>query len=189
MNLMSQAEYARQRNRAKSLITRYVKDGRIVLVDRKVDPEQADKALGFTKVHKAHNEEDGDKKNESGDYWKEKTRRESAEASLKELDLSRRQGELVEVDVVAQEFSKMVDAVRQQLLSIPTKIAPTVHAQKTIHAIHRIIEDAIHDALNDFGTYNAESGKPRTGRAPSKNRSASAKVKTNAKAKRQRVGK
>jgi len=189
VNLMSQAEYARQRNRAKSLISRYVKDGRIVLVGKQVDSDQADKALGFTSGGKARNEDDGDKKNGSGDYWKEKTRRESAEAGLKELDLAQRQGELVEVEVVAHEFSKMVDAVRQQLLSLPTKIAPAVHTQKTIHAIHRIIEEAIHDALNDFGTYNAETGKPRSARTPRKNRGASSKAKTNAKTKGQRVGK
>lgn len=189
MNLMSQAEYARQRKRAKSLISRYVKDGRIVLVDGKVDPNQADTALGFTSDGGVHKNDAEGKTKDGDNYWKEKTRREAAEASLKELDLALRRGELVEVDAVVHEFSKMVDAVRQQLLSIPTKIAPAVQSQKTIPATHRLIEQAIHEALNDFGTYNAKTGKPRTPRTPRKNRVAGKKVKTNTKAKSKRVGK
>ncbi len=186
---MSQSEYARQRGRARSLISRYVKQGRIVLVKGKVDVEKADVVLGFVSDGGV-NKKGSDDKNDDGDnYWKEKARREAAEASLKELDLAERRKELVEVDLVAHEFSKMVDAVRQQLLSIPTKISPTVKSAKSIAEIHRLIEQSIHEALNDFGTYNANTGKPRASRASSKNRGPSKKVKARPKTKSKRVGK
>lgn len=186
MELLSRAEYARRRNRAKSLITRYVKDGRIVLVDGKVNPEQADKALGFTNENEFEKEKNGES---GGDYWKEKTRREAAEASLKELDLARRRGELIEVNIAVHEFSKLADSVRQNLLAIPTKIASVVYGQKTIPATQRVIELAIHEALNEFGTYNAESGKPRASRASRQNRSVGKKAKAPAKTDSERVGK
>ncbi len=162
MNLMSQSEYARKRNRARSLISRYVKQGRIILVDGKVDTEQADKALGFINENGVHNvHKNGDRANtNSGDnYWKEKTRCEAANASLKELELARRRQELVEVEAVDYEFSKLVAAVRQKLLAIPSKIAPITHKQKTIAATQRLIEQGIHEAMNEFGSYDAKSGK------------------------------
>ncbi len=168
MNLMSQSEYARKRNRARSLISRYVKQGRIILVDGKVNTEQADKALGFLNENSVHNvHKNGDRGNASGgdNYWKEKTRREAAEASLKEMELARRRQELVEVEAVDYEFSKLVAAVRQKLLAVPSKIAPLTHNQKTVAATQRIFEQGIHEALNELGNYDAKSGKSRSPRA------------------------
>jgi phage terminase Nu1 subunit (DNA packaging protein) len=170
MNLMSQSEYARKRNRARSLISRYVKHGRIVLVNGKVDPEQADTALGFGNGNGVVKNGDSISTKNGDNYWKEKARCQAAEASLKEMDLAQRRQELVEVDLVDYEFSKLVAAVRQKLLAIPSKIAPITFAQKTVAATQRLIEQGIHEALNDLGTYNAKSGKckPFSIRRPNK---------------------
>lgn len=182
MELISQAEYARRVKKDKGLISRHVKHGRIILENGKVNPVQADQALGYSSSGDSENV-DSEKKGQGKNYWEEKTRRESAEASLKELELAFRRKELVEVEVVSQEFSKLVDAVRQKLLAIPSKIAPITHQQKTIAATRQIIEQGIHEALNEFGSYNPKTGKSGSSRAPNKNRGASKKAKATAKAK------
>ncbi len=81
MDLISQAEYARQRNRAKSLISRYVKQGRVKLKDGKVDPTQADAALGFT-GGEIVNEKNG---NGKPNLWDERARLVGFKADIAEM--------------------------------------------------------------------------------------------------------
>lgn len=111
--LITQSEYARRRGVAKSAVARAVAEGRIRLIEGKVDPEVAD--IQWAKNTRAR--ADAGKQSTRGktvdppqrpvdpegqgiDYADHRARRERAEADKAELEARRMAGQLVEKDAV-----------------------------------------------------------------------------------------
>lgn len=73
-----------------------------------------------------------------------------AKAKMAEIDLRKRQGEVVEIRTVTTLLERIIGACRARLLSVPKKISPVVAAEKDVNKTSVIIEDAIHEGLNEL---------------------------------------
>lgn len=161
----------------KQQVNRWVKAGRLRLnANKKTDQDELERFAA----------EQDDKQNGKLNLFDEQARLTKINADLKELDLRNRQGELVEVDAVVGEVGKLVFAVRQRLLGLGSRLAPVL-AKRPAGFIKDEIDKAIHETLNEFGKYNAESGECGPAKSTRKSRKPRAKSKAPAKTKRQRV--
>lgn len=148
MELISQREYARRRGIAPSLVNKYVKQGKIKLKNGKINPDQAGKAL----------EQGGDA---GTDYWKEKARHEKWKADLAEIEVAKKKHELVPVELVTEHLEKMLTAVRQKIMSLPTKSAPLIFSEESVAGMRAVLEREVDENLNELSSYNPE--KPNGG--------------------------
>lgn len=80
----------------------------------------------------------------------------SADASLAELKLFRESGQLVAIEDVERVWTKQIAACRQKLLGIPTKLAPMVFAAESIEETRSMLEQELHEALNELGDSDAD---------------------------------
>lgn len=96
------------------------------------------------------------------------------------MDSKKLAGKLVTIDEVDSVFGKLVTAVRQRFLGLGSRLAPIL-ANKSAADLKKIIDDAVYEALNEFGHYNAESGECEP---PSKIKNKSIKRKTHKKIKK-----
>lgn len=180
MELLTQAEASRRAGCARSLLTRWVKQGRLKKHDGKVDLEEVEKLLNREKT--------GD---ETGlNLFEEQARHQRVQRELKELELKKRQGELVEIAEVGKELEKLGMAQRQKFLGMGTKLAPRLKG-KTAAQAKKIIDDEIEEILSEFAsTYGIDAEpKPRRSRPAGGNKKGGRKTKASAKADRRRVGK
>lgn len=180
-NLVSQAECARRLGCARSLITRWVKDGRLKRHGTKVD------------IHEAQGlqEKKGDSPGEGKgfDLWKENARTAHYTAELKKLEFEKKSGELVEISLVAEHLERSFLYIKQRFLTSPQKLAPVVKAAKTTEEVRLLIQAEVTEILNELSAYKAESGKSElsSGIVPG-DKPKPRKTKTSAKKKRGRVG-
>lgn len=79
-----------------------------------------------------------------------KRRKIAAEAGLAELELMKEQGSVIEIQKVAEEFGEQLTNFRAKMLSLPSKIAAQVFTAQNVQEIRSIIEDGIHEALNEI---------------------------------------
>lgn len=81
------------------------------------------------------------------DIEQSKARKLAAEASLAEMELQQKRGELVPIAEVARTVGEEYAAVRAKLLAIPSKVAPMVAAESTDAACRALLTREIHDAM------------------------------------------
>jgi hypothetical protein len=84
-----------------------------------------------------------------------KAREREAIAALREAELARKRGELVETAVVAREAQDVCIIIRSRLLLLPTQLARKC-VGKSQHEIRMILDAAIREtltALSDFELY------------------------------------
>jgi len=84
---------------------------------------------------------------ESGDLEDEKLRKLTAEATLKELELEAKRGELVPVVDVQKSWGEIIQKVKQKLLFLPTKLAPEVVLLQDNNTAKAFLEEAIREVL------------------------------------------
>lgn len=77
-------------------------------------------------------------------------RKVAAEAALTELDLSKRKGELVEIEDVAESVGEDYANLRAKLLSLPVKVAPQAVGITDAIEVQSLIESLIHEALEEL---------------------------------------
>ena len=157
MKTGNQNDLAKLRDVSRQLVNKYVAQGKIP----KLKDELIDLAEGLRILTEIKTKGKG---NGNGDGGKPGLRDEQArlaghKADIAEMESRKMAGELVEVALVLAEFSKFVSAVRQRFLGLGTKLVPVVFAQKSPAGIKKVTDGAIHEALNQFEYYNAESGK------------------------------
>lgn len=80
---------------------------------------------------------------------KARLKKEIYTAQLKELEYKLRNGDLVERSAVIEEGHAIGAAMRQQLMSLPVRVAGLCEG-RTTREIEEILEDAINDALTVF---------------------------------------
>lgn len=180
MELLTRAEYSRQRGCSQSLISREVKNGKIPLHDGKINPAEADAILD--------RRSDGDAEG-APDYWTEHARLEKLKADEKDLAVRKLHGELIEVEEVQKVWMKHIGAARARILSLPRKLAPVLKGMKTTREIEAAIKLEVYEALHELSEYqDDELGNPARKKTKSPARRGDADVGPAARPKRRRVG-
>lgn len=85
-----------------------------------------------------------------------RTRKLKAEAELVEIDLAQQRGETIKVDAAAIVWGEVLSAAKSRLLSIPAKLAPMVAVEDDPAICKALIEEQVHEALDDLSGWLAE---------------------------------
>ena len=142
-NLITPAEYARRRGVSRQAVAAAINEGRITLVDGKIDPERADAEWAERTTGRR-----------GGTLADARRRLTEAKAALAELELSIRRGEYMAIQDVLAEHRKMLERLRAVLLAAPGKYAHRVLGIETLRqaesALRAIIDDLML-ALSEVG--------------------------------------
>ena len=168
IELLSKTEYARRRGCTEAAVRRAVRDGRITLIDGKIDPVAADAQWARNTRVRAGSRgtddanlsgsghsggragDDDDDEDDATGYWKSRARRERAEAELAELKLAELQGQLVRADDWAAALAKRAAAFREGLLQIPARLAAQLAAETDQARIHGLLEDELRQVMSQL---------------------------------------
>lgn len=171
INLISQAEYARRRGVAKSAVAKAVKEGRITLIDGKIDPAVADiqwaqntraradagrpaseQAEGMGDAPQAANNSPQAPDSAStakDDYQALRVRREIAAVEREERENAREAGLLVSRSAVRTAVFDAFRALRDEILSAPQRAAPAVIGLGDSRDIERVFTDELRKAFTN----------------------------------------
>lgn len=164
VELITQSEYARRRGCTEGAVRRAVRDGRISLIDGKIDPVAADAQWARNTRVRAGSRSTDDanlqapagpsrgRSDEDGDdgYWASKARREKAEADLAELKLAEQRGELVRAADVRAAQARRLAALRESLLQLPARLAPVLAAEADAARCHDTLQAELHALLEQM---------------------------------------
>lgn len=155
--LMTKSAYARHRGCDEKAVRKAVVEGRIMLIDGKIDPAVADiqwaansrarasrgRAKDAGPVPASVNVEPAN----SDDYMFNRNRREAAEAERAELSLAEDKGQLIRVDAVKAALANVFSATRDALLQIPARLGPQLAAESDPAKAQTMLHAEIHQAL------------------------------------------
>lgn len=166
VELITKSDYARLRGCTEAAVRRAVRDGRISLIDDKIDPVAADAQWARnTRVRAGSKPADSANLNASGQaasgdsptredndaYWAVKARREKAEADMAELKLAELQGDLVRRADIDAIHARSAALFREALLQLSTRITPIIASYGGDETKIRALIDQEHrQALQQF---------------------------------------
>lgn len=186
MKTGNQNDLAELADVSRQLVNKYVAQGKILkLKDGTINLGEALQILNEIKTKGKGN---GNGNGKPPGLWDEQARLAGHKADIAGMESKKMAGELVEVEVALDEIGKFVSAVRARLLSVASKIAPTV-AKKSTAVCHQVIHGAITEALSEFRHYNPDTGECRPRRAQKRVKKRGGKNRTSARSKHKRVGK
>lgn len=157
VELVTQAEYARRRRVSREAVRKAVAEGRVSLIDGRIDPIVADvqwstntraradagKATTDTGKVVAGAAAGKQQKGEEGEgYWGARSRREEAEASLAELELAAKAGSLIDRAGVEMAMETAFRLVRDAIMATPDRLPLPVDVCATLR-------NALRDTLAD----------------------------------------
>lgn len=162
--LISQAEYARSRNVSKQAIGKLIKQGKITLIDGKIDPAFADLKLREN-VNPARSKTAAGMKggeavpaqNDSGRFFKARADREEAGAARELLELRKLQGELVERESVERALFEASRMLRDQVLNVPKRVAGDLSGMTNAGEIELKLTAELRRALEEFSKMAAQT--------------------------------
>jgi len=161
--LITPAEYARRRGVSHVAVGKAISKGRITTVlsgtgRKMIDPEVADiqwakntdpDQSARANAPKASVPIAGGGESDGSAYWDARTRRETAEASMSELKLKQLAGDLVDRKRVELAAAAAGRALRDAIMSVPTKLAPEFGAIADPWEIERRMQAALRQVLDD----------------------------------------
>lgn len=155
VELVSIAEYARRRGCTEGAVRRAAREGRICLIDGKVDPVAADAQWAAnTRVRAgsapAAQGGPGEAGDTSGTYWQSRAKREAAEAEVAEMRLRELRRELVRVDEVRHLLGRRLSAAREILLGSASRLAPLLATEADQVRCAQLLEGEMHRALGEI---------------------------------------
>lgn len=172
MPLITQSEYARQRQISREAVRQAVVAGRISLIDGKIDPEVADiqweKNTRNPKAAFAQPKgplieraavpastptmplPDSATSQTVYDLQLARAKREHHEANIAEMRERQKAGELVELQQVHLAYTTLAAQLRSALERIPDKLAPRLAAESDEHAVHLLLMSELDSALMDM---------------------------------------
>lgn len=166
VDLISQSAYARRRGVAKSAVAKAVSEGRISLIDGKIDPAVADiqwaqntrarADSGRTAATGGAGEGAGPSSApdapaaEQDEYRSLRTRRERSEVERSERDNLKEAKLLVERHSVERGTYDVVHATRDALMSVGPRAAPKCIGIADARDIERVITEEVRRALEGF---------------------------------------
>jgi hypothetical protein len=122
--LMTQAQYARHRNKSPQYIGKLYKAGILVMRGRLVDVAASDAVLDDKPAEKAAPE--GQQPPSS--YAQAKLADMVFRAKLRRLEFETRQGKLIEAAIVKERWAAILVVLKERILAVPDKLAPEVTA-------------------------------------------------------------
>ncbi|MCH7623985.1 MAG: hypothetical protein IIB46_07900 [Nitrospinae bacterium] len=122
------------------------------------------------------------KDTESLDGKKEKARLTKLQADKVGIEVEILLEKFIELDLVEQHLSRVFASIRQKCLSLPTKIAPSIQAKRTVASIKKVLETEITEILNELCNYDPSREPARSGKSVPGNKKKRGKAKTTAKA-------
>ena len=151
---ISQAEYARRNGWSRAYVAKLVKNGKLTLVDKKVDVELADKQLEKN-IDPNNGLKERDQKNlpdgKSGlGLMEAKRLHEEYKAKLARLRYEQARGELIEKSQVDREAYSIGRVVRDAMLAIPSRLRDILAAEDDAKEVHKILEKDITHALDEL---------------------------------------
>ena len=168
ISLVTKAEYARMRGCSEAAVRRAVKDGRISLIDGRIDPVAADAqwqrntrvrmgsrpatdTAGAPRLPGAAlRGDESDLEDDDNTYWASKSRRERAEADLAEMKLAEQRGELVRAPDVRAAWARRTAGLREALLQIPARLSAVVAAESDQARCHDVLQAELHAVLSQL---------------------------------------
>ncbi len=105
-----------------------------------------------------------------------------ATANLREIELAKESGLLIEADSIRELLEKIVTSFKTKMLAIPTKLPQRLVVCKGIPAMKEILEAEIYEALNELSNTNV------TGEAKKARSVGASNRPTSGKATRKRLG-
>jgi hypothetical protein len=176
VELITQAEYARRRGCAKSAVAKAVKEGRITLIGKLIDPKVADiqwqentraradsapagrdGAAGQVQAPLvAGQDAAGDGQHQVGaepeDYSVYRRRREKAEAEMAEQNAAKAAGRLVDRDSADRAAFDAFRELRDRCFAETRSAARLVIGMTEVREVEQALEDAMRKAFGDFET-------------------------------------
>ncbi len=170
VTLITQSEYARRRGVAKSAVAKAVAEGRISLIDGKVDPAVADiqwsqntraradsgRAAVATVAAEGQSTGDGPEAPEApataaaAGYSDFRTRREAADAERSEIELAKLRGRLVDRDSIERAIYDAFRALRDAAFNAPQRAAPRVIGMADARDIEVAFADELRKAFEGW---------------------------------------
>ena len=147
--LMTQAEYARHRDKSPQYIAKLYKAGILVMRGRLVDVAASDAVLDDKPSEKTT--VDGQP---PASYAQARLADMVFRAKLRRLEFDTRQGKLVEATVVKERWAAILVVIKERILAVPDKLAPELTAladerqvrdtlKREMHAILKAIHEDI----------------------------------------------
>jgi len=93
-------------------------------------------------------------------FTAQRTRLTRSRADIAEMEHSRLLGELLPANEVLAARTAVYSAIKQRLLSIPSKCAPRLLMLRTANEAKRVLEPEIHEALEDIANATIETIAP-----------------------------
>lgn len=168
VQLVTQAEYARRRNVAKSAVSKAVKEGRITLIGNKIDPAVADiqwaqntrargdsgrnatqapaamgGAASAQEIDPGASDASGAAAQPVDDYQSLRTRRERAAVEAAERENDREAGRLLDRDATSRGVFDSFRALRDAVMASPQRAAARVVGLADVRDIERIITEEL----------------------------------------------
>jgi phage terminase Nu1 subunit (DNA packaging protein) len=164
--LLTQAQYARHRGVSRAAVSQAISAGRISLVlgpdgTKGIDPAVADVqwAANTDQAQSARANASkrlpGNGDPHGADYLKSRARREQAEADMAEMRAAELAGQLVSAERVRLAASRMARMLRDAVLGVPSRIAPTIAAETDAHLIEQALLASLRRALDDTARLSA----------------------------------
>ncbi|HOW75601.1 MAG TPA: hypothetical protein PK959_06675 [Candidatus Competibacteraceae bacterium] len=159
MNLISQAQYAKHRGVSPAAVSYAVKEGRITLINGKVDPVAADAQWDAnTRNPKipSINHSSADPIPDTVipqslyDLQLARAKREYHEANIAEMRERQKAGELVELRDVQLAYTTLYAQLRAAMERIPDKLAPRLAAETSADAVHALLVLELDQCLMDM---------------------------------------
>ena len=85
---------------------------------------------------------------------KAKAKNETYKAQLAELQYKQASGELIRVDEAKAVWAEEVQRVKNKLLHLPARVAPTILGMEELREVERALRDAIIEALDALSSDN-----------------------------------
>lgn len=178
VKLVTMAEYARMREVSQAAVSKAVKEGRIVLIEGKIDPAVAD--VQWARNTRARAGSGGPAtdvipsdaqsgaptrpaENSDNDYWTNRARREAAEADLAEMKREEQAERLISVDAVRSALATVLASTRDSLLQIPARVSPVLAAESDPAKVYDLVELELNQALAQLSSAQSRLAGPTTG--------------------------
>jgi hypothetical protein len=170
--LITLTELANRLGKKKPQISRWKKQGKVVMVGDKVDYESTVNLLNLAKdprggkrekgsngggsqsvnngVNTVNNSKSGGGGNSSASYYQARAFKENILAQKAALELKVQKGEYVSKEDEQKKGFELAMKLKDKFLSMPDRVAPIIAANSDQYEIRKILKDEIHDAILEF---------------------------------------
>jgi hypothetical protein len=143
--LMSQAQYARHRNKSPQYIGKLAKAGVLVMRGRMVDAVASDAVLDDKPAERTV--PDGQPPTS---YAQAKLADMVFRAKLRRLEFDTRQGKLIEAALVKERWASILVVLKERILAVPDKLAPELTALTDERQVRDALKREVHGILKSI---------------------------------------